>query len=260
MKISKLNLLLIAMCSSYVSAAESSKIFKSYEAEYKATVIVSPAEKKGFYYISFKGFEHDYDNSSLLYKKVKNSDGVGVQYQLSGMNNINFKNNSHRTMINGTSIPYSEVFLDNDSITRVIYSGKADIVQERKVKQEYLDRQLTAISKVEAKSLISSAQKSFSKSCDTRVKLNISWSDFSKKGLKTTPAKTAAYFNALEKICAIDSDYFDAVKSITNIKISLSNDNEEHHAQLNGKTLTLEIGDQVPNIPETSYKLLYNIF
>jgi len=254
----KLYVLLIVLCAFSINATESSKVFRSYEAQYDATTIISPAEKEGFFYIYFNGFEHHYDGNALLFQRVRNNSGYF--YKLSGMPNVIFRSENNRAMINGTSTPYSEVYLDNETITRMLFSNKADITEERKVKKKYLERQLTMVSKVAAKNAIKAATKSFNETCNTRVAIDINWSKFVKGGFKTTPSKTPAYLDALAKICTIDADYAKAVKTVKTIKVVLSQDTDKHHAKLSGDTLTLAIGDRVPNIPETSYQLLYNIF
>lgn len=259
MNIKQLCLLMMAASTACnVAAEESSKVFQSYESPYDASIVISPADKKKFYYIKFNGFEHHYDNNVLLYQKIKSNQGYN--YQLAGMKNVNVKNSQKRAMLNGTNTPYQEVLLDNDSSTRIIYSHTADIVQERQIKQQYMDRQFVVISKVEAKKLIKKANQKITKSCLTSINIDIDWAAFKTAGNKTTPSKTAAYLNGLAKICAIDADYLDAVKTIKMIQIIPSINDDIHKAVLIDNVLSLEIGTQVPNLPETSYKLLYDIF
>ena len=257
MNINKSLILLVSILAFNVNAKISSKVFTSYEAQYDASIIITPTEKSEIYYIKFVGFENKYDGDVLLYTKNKTHDGY--DYKLLGMPTIiNVKDNQHRTSRNGSWTPYLEVFLGDDSVTRVIYSGTIDIVKERKIKQQYLDRQLTVISKVAAKKLITKAQQEFITSCAVSVDVDINWSAF--KEDKVTPAKTAAYLNSLSKICTIDSDYSNAVKSIQKITVTPSESSTQHQAQLVGNELTLNIGKNVPNLPETSFALLFEIF
>ena len=257
MNINKSLLFLASILTFNVNAEVSSKVFTSYEAQYDASIIIIPKEKSELYYIKFLGFENDYDGDVLLYTKNKTSDGYA--YQLSGMPTItNVRDNQYRTSINGTWTPYLEVFLGDDSITRVIYNGRVDIVEERKIKQQYLDRQLTVISKVAARKLINKAQQELNNSCVVNIDVEVDWAAF--KIDKITPAKTAAYLRALSQICILDSDYLNAVKVIQKITVIPSESGTQHQAQLVGNELTLKIGKDVPNLKETSYALLFEIF
>jgi len=241
-------------------AAQSGKIFNSFDAQYQARVIISPAEKSQQYYINYRGFEHHYDNQTLLYKKVKNDLGDGFNYQLIGLPITNVRNNKHKTLIFGTVVSYSEVFLDNDSVTRIAYVGDADIVQQRRVKAQYQERQLKVVSKVAASKMIKQAKSQFEQSCQTAISVNVNWSDFKQQGLKTTPAKLAAYLTALEKVCQLDADYLEAVQEIKQIKLSVSSNIEQHKVELDDGTLSIAIGDQLANLPEISYKAIYDSF
>jgi len=263
MKLYPLALAMASLTIPAVNAAESSKVYVSYEAAYDARIILSPADKDNFYYISYQGFEHSFDGTALLYEKRPNANGRdGFFYKLAGMPSINLQNNNYRTHISGTDVPFYEVYLDNDSVTRVIFQRSADVVEERRVKAKYQSRQLKVLSKVAAKKLVKSAHSNFEKSCKTSISVSIKWPEFAKQGLKATPAKTAAYLDALGKICAIDNDYAQAVQSIKTITVAASSDVDQHQATLSsgGSSLALNIGDQVPNLPETSYRMLFNIF
>jgi len=253
-------LLLLALFSHTVTAAQTSKIFQSVDAEYQARIIIAPAEKSGQFYINYRGFEHHYDNQTLLYKKLKNDLGNGFNYQLIGLPIVNVRSNKHQTLIYGTAVSFSEVFLDNDTVTRVTYVGNADVVQERRVKAQYQDRQLKVVSKVAAAKLIKQAKKQLENSCQTAISVNINWKEFKQQGLKTTPAKLAAYLEALEKVCRLDADYLEAVKGIKQIQVSISDNIEQHQVVLESETLLIAIGDQLANLPERSYQAIYDSF
>lgn len=253
-------LLMLTFFTHSLMAVESSKIFESIDAEYQARIIITPAEKSGFYYINYRGFEHHFDGSTLLYQKLKNDLDDGHHYKLAGLPDVNVRNKQYRTLINGSFVSFSQVFLDNDTVTRIIYVGKADIVQARRVKEKYLNRQLTVVSKVAAKKTVKQAQSKFEASCNTQVVLNIDWSEFKRQGLKTAPAKVAAYLAALEKVCLIDADYLEAVQEINKIEISVSSDIEQHNVRLNDEILSIAIGDQLANLTERSYKAIYDMF
>lgn len=117
-------------------------------------LVIAPAEEKGTYYVNYKGFEHYYDNNTLLYKKFKNDIGKGYYLKLVGMPDINFRTEGHKALLAGSLFSYSNVYLDNDTVTKVIYSGLAGIVKINKInkiKEKYQARQFTVISKVAAK-------------------------------------------------------------------------------------------------------------
>jgi len=251
---------MLALLSQSAYAATTSKIFKSFDAQYQARVIISPAEKSGQFYINYRGFEHHYDNQTLLYKKIKNDLGDGFNYQLIGLPITNIRNNKHKTLIFGTVVSYSEVFLDNDTVTRIAYVGDADIVQQRRVKAQYQERQLKVVSKVASSKMIKQAKSQFEKGCQTAVSVNVNWNNFKQQGLKTSPAKLAAYLTALEKVCQLDADYREAVQGIKHIKLSISKNIEQHKVELDNDTLFIAIGDQLANLPERSYQAIYESF
>ena len=124
------------------------------------------------------------------------------------------RSNKHQALIYGSAVSFAEVFIDNDTVTRDIYVGNADVVQERRVKAQYPDRQLKVVSKVAAAKLIKQEKKQLENSCQTTISVNINWKEFKQNGLRTTPAKLAAYLKALEKVCLLDADYLEAVKDI----------------------------------------------
>lgn len=241
-------------------AIEKTKVYYSFDSEFSATLTVVPAEADDSYYVNFDGFEHHYDGNTLLYKKFKNDIGDGYYLKLLGMPDVNFKNDNYKTLRSGTLVSYSNVYLDNGTVTKVIYSGFADIVKANKIKKQYQQRQLNVVSKVAAKKLIEESVNSFSKTCETNVNIHIDWRQFETQKLKTTPAKLSAYINALENICTIDSDYLEVVQEIEKIDLTPSALADKHKAKIVDKTLFIEVGDDVPNLPETSYKLIHDIF
>ncbi|MBB1340744.1 hypothetical protein H5158_03720, partial [Pseudoalteromonas sp. SR45-6] len=166
----------------------------------------------------------------------------------------------HKTVRSGTLVSYSSVYLDNDTVTKVIYSGLADIVKVNKVKEQYQVRQLNVVSKIAAKKLIEKSVSSFSTTCETNIEIDIDWRQFESQKLKTSPAKLSAYMNALENICTIDHDYLEAVQGIEKIQLIPSVVADKHQAKMSNSVLIIEIGDDVTNLPETSYKLIYDIF
>lgn len=241
-------------------ALEKPKIFYSFDSEFSASLIVVPAEDADTYYLNYNGFEHHYDGNTLLYKKFNNDIGDGYYFKLLGMPDVNFKNENHKTVRSGTLVSYSNVYLDNDTVTKVIYSGTVDVVKVNKIKEQYQVRQLNVVSKVEAKKLIEKSVSSFSTTCETNITIDIDWRQFESQKLKTSPAKLAAYMNALENICTIDHDYLEVVQEIEKIRVIPSGLASKHQAKISSRVLTIEIGDDVNNLPETSYKLIYDIF
>lgn len=241
-------------------AQENPKVYHSFDSEFSATLTVVPAEDENTYYVNYNGFEHHYDGNTLLYKKFKNDIGDGYYLKLLGMPDVNFKNEGHKTVRSGTLVSYSSVYLDNDTVTKVIYSGLADIVKVNKVKEQYQVRQLNVVSKIAAKKLIEKSVSSFSTTCETNIEIDIDWRQFESQKLKTSPAKLSAYMNALENICTIDHDYLEAVQGIEKIQLIPSVVADKHQAKMSNSVLIIEIGDDVTNLPETSYKLIYDIF
>jgi hypothetical protein len=240
-------------------ASSHGKIFYSFDSENEARVIVVPADLDKHYYINYKNFNHSYDNQTLLYKKVKNDSGDGFYYQLADTARVNIRNNSNKTLIHGTLYSYSTVFLDDDSKTKIIYAGDADIVKVRNVKKSYHERQLDVSSKIAAKKHIKSAKDNFNKACKSEVDINIDWNAFIAKKLKASPAKLSSYLNALSKVCVIDNDYLEAVKSITQINVLPSNTPNKQKISLESDTLTIQIANEQPNLPETSYQAIFTI-
>ncbi|WP_283708990.1 hypothetical protein [Pseudoalteromonas prydzensis] len=238
---------------------EKPKVYHSFDSEFFATLTVVPAEGIDTYYVNYNGFEHHYDGNTLLYKKFKNDLDEGYYLKLLGMPDINFKNEGYKTVRSGTLVSYSSVYLDNDTITKVIYSGTADIVKANNIKEQYQVRQLNVVSKVAAKKLVEKSVGSFSTTCETNVEIDIDWPQFEIKKRKTSPAKLSAYMKALENICTIDHDYLEVIQEIEKIRVIPSTQTDKHEAKILNKTLYIEIGDDVTNLPETSYKLIYDI-
>lgn len=242
------------------SSTETSKVYYSYDSERDATLYVVPSSKLNTYYINYQGFEHHYDGETLLYKKTKNDIGKGYHLKLVGMPNVNFRNDGNQTVISGTLVSYSSVYLDDDTVTKVIYQGTTDRAKDRRIIEQYKKRQFETFSKIEAKKLYKKYHESLEKNCNPSIKLDIDWSSFEEKKIKTAPSKLSAYLQSLENICAIDKDYADAVKDIKTIKVTPSNNPETHSAKLIGSELSIQLGVNVENLPETSHKLIYDIF
>ena len=255
-----LSIFLTILTSFTTMSQESSKVYHSFDSEFSATLTVVPAEDENTYYVNYRGFEHHYDGNTLLYKKIKNDIGDGYYLKLLGMPDINFKNEALKTVRSGTLVSYSSVYLDNDTVTKVIYSGTVDVVKVNKIKEQYQVRQLNVVSKIAAKKIIEKSVSSFSTTCETNIEIDIDWRQFESQKLKTSPAKLAAYMNALENICTIDHDYLEVVQEIEKIRVIPSGLASKHQAKISNRVLTIEIGDDVNNLPETSYKLIYDIF
>lgn len=242
----------------FTHAFEHGKIFYSFDSENEARVVIVPAKQKQHFYINYKNFNHKYDNQTLLYKKVKNDLNNGFNYQLTDTSRINIRNNGNKTLIHGTLYSYSTVYLSNDSQTKIIYAGDADIVQARNIKKMYHDRQLDVSSKIEAKKRIKSATETFKKSCNNNTEIIINWNAFVAQKLKVVPAKLSIYLDALSQICAIDSDYLDAVNSITKIHVSPAEQLTKHLVSLENNQLTINIAKDQANLPETSYQAIFD--
>lgn len=238
-------------------ATEHGKVYYSFDSEKEARIIVVPAEEDKYFYINYRNFNHHYDNQTLLYKQIKNTLGDGFYYQLADTSRVNLRNDDDKTIIHGTLYSYSTVFLDDDSKTKVIYAGDADIVQARNVKEAYHKRQLDVSSKVAAKKLIKSAQENFVSACKQDVKITIDWNAFMAQELKSAPAKLSSYLGALSRICALDSDYLEAVNSITQINVSPSDTLTKQKVILDNDLLTIKIANKQPNLPETSYQAIF---
>lgn len=253
--------LFLLLISKYAfSAIESSKIYYSFDTEKEATLFIVPGEKEDTYYLNYVGFEHRFDGKTLLYEKLNNHTGNGYYLKLVGMPNVNFRNDNNQTIISGTLISYSNVYLDDNSITKIVYSGTTDKAKASRVIQQYKKRQFETFSKVEAKKLYKKHLASLIDNCRADLDINIDWSRFENMGIKSAPSKLSAYLQSLEQICKIDSDYAIAIKSIKKIIVIPSQIPTSHSAKLQGSELTIKIGFKVENITETSYKLMYDIF
>lgn len=243
-----------------IAQSEDSKTFYSYDSENEARVMIVPAPQTSHYYIHYKGFNHHFDNNTLLYKKVDNDSDDGFYYQLAGLSSVNIRNNLATTIINGTIYSYSTVFLSDNSKTKIIYSGSADIVKARNVISLYENRQQNVNSRVEAKKRIKESKKSYEKNCQTEIELDIDWPLFNDKKLKTAPAKLTSYLEALEKVCAIDQDYAEVVREIKTVTVTLSKDAQQQALSLQKETLSIGIATAQPNLPETSYQAIFKLF
>jgi len=243
----------------FTQAFEHGKIYHSFDSENDARVIVVPADLDKHYYIHYKNFNHEYDNQALLYKKIKNDSGDGFHYRLADTSRVNVRNDLNKTLIHGTLYSYSTVFLGSDSKTKIVYTGNADIVQARNVKKYYHERQLDVNGKIAAKKQIKLAKANFAESCNSDVNITIDWDAFIAKKLKASPAKLSSYLGALSKICAIDSDYLEAVNSIAKINVIPSNTANKQVVSLSDDQLTIQIANEQPNLPETSYQAIFNI-
>jgi|GEM_PF-2176251 len=258
----KLPLILSAflLSTNVLSATETSKVYYSYDSEREAQLFIVPNEKQDTYYVNYRGFEHHFDEQTLLYKKFKNDIGKGYYLKLIGMPNVNFRNDKDQTIISGTLVSYSNVYLDDGTVTKVIYQGSIDKAKERRIIEKYKERQFETFSKIEAKKLYKKHLKSLNEKCGTQIVLDVAWSNFGKNNLKTTPSKLSAYLQSLEKVCLIDNDYALAVKDIKSVKVLPSSTPDTQSAELNKNELTIQLGNQVENLPEVSYEAIYNIF
>lgn len=242
------------------SATETSKIYYSFDSEREATLFVVPSKKQDTYYLNYQGFEHHFDGETLLYKKAKNDIGKGYHFKLVGMPNVNFRNDGDQTIISGTVVSYSNVYLDDDTVTKVIYQGTTDRAKDRRIIEQYKKRQFETFSKIEAKKMYKKHLESLVLNCNSSIDVDIDWNLFEKMKIKTAPSKLSAYLQSLEAICAIDEDYAEAVKNIKTIKVMPSDTPETHSAKLSSSKLTIRLGNKVENLPETSHKLIYDIF
>ena len=108
----KLPLILSAflLSTNVLSATETSKVYYSYDSEREAQLFIVPNEKQDTYYVNYRGFEHHFDEQTLLYKRFKNDIGEGYYLKLIGMPNVNFRNDKDQTIISGTLVSYSNVY------------------------------------------------------------------------------------------------------------------------------------------------------
>lgn len=253
----KLLTLILAMTLSFsTNAKEKSKVYHSFDADYQARIIVSPAKDKQHYYINFVGFEHEYDNKTMLFKKVPNDLRNGYNFKLAGSERTNLVDQGYQTFIHGTAVSYQTVLLSGDKNTKVIYSGEADINKVRRIEAQYQALQGLAISKVAAKKLIKTANQQLSSHCKQDYQLNIDWPAFNKAQQKTTPGMLASYLLALGRICQIDEDYLAAVQEIDTIEVKLSKDKGKQDIKLQANRLLIAFDNETPNVFETSYNAI----
>jgi len=244
-------------------ASESIKVYRTVVSDYDATVIVMPTDKENTYLLHFKGFEHELDDDVRQYKKILNdpkAPNAGFYFQVDGLNEVNFRNNNKETLLSGTTQPYYEATLPGKASAKLIFSHLGDYREENLLTKKYNAKQGNVISKVEAKRMIKKAQTSFEEQCGHTIKLNIDWTAFSASGEKTAPSMLASYYKALTTVCAIDSDYKQAVTSLVNLNVIPSQIDGTHRATRSGNILKLELNSKVPNVAESSYELIYNAF
>jgi len=244
-------------------AKEFTKIFRSHDANSQGQIVIAPAPSLGFYYIYFDGFEQRYDGSVFLYHKLKNDNHCpGHHYKLCGLTSVNVRDNDYHTLINGTITPYLEIYLEHGFKTEVTFDSNASEDDSKLIEQAYLTHQFIVDTKAQAQCAIDEAHRALEQATGTTLELTIDWLAFTNAQLDYTPAKVAAYLTALIRVSQIDSDYFEAVQAITNIEITPSNISDQHRAALveHETKFLLTIGDNVPNLPETCFDLLYNAF
>ena len=232
----------------------------SFASEYDASITVIPSNIKNQYYLHFKGFEHDIDSNTKLYKKVWNTRDPkdGFYYQLLGTEQVNFRNNMKSTLIHGTIVPYFEVILSDRAPSKVLFAENADIQKVRNRKSKYLEYQNIKESKVSAKKSAYQALDALNTHCAQSTTLDIDWKAFQSKDQKVAPGMLKGHMESLTKICSIDSDYKDAVNAIRSIKLSPAETTGAHSVEIKNNVLTITLDQETPNIPDSSYKLIYN--
>jgi len=241
-------------------AEEASKLYRSFDADFEAEISVVPYGKVDHYLIRFIGFEHAYDDKVALYEKkwVNKDKRSGYYYQMAGTRSFHVRNDEKTTLISGTIYPYLEVFLEDKSPTKIVYSDEVDVAIERNIKKQYLQQQGLVKSKVEAKRLVSQATQELWKQCQKQIDIQIDWQDFNGPESKTTPGMLKFYLGALSKLCREDSDYTMAIKMISAIKVSASIDSQLHSVSLVNSELVIKLDRDTPNIEENSYQAIVN--
>ncbi len=242
-------------------AQESSKVYRSFGAEYEATLSIVPHNTANHYLINFEGFEHEVDGTSKLYEKIWNSRSRndGYYYQLvGGVNQVNFRNNNKSTLIHGTVVPYFEVSLAEKSNTKMIFSGVSNRFDEREIRGKYVLHQGLVESKVEAKRRINTALGELESACRQALEVEIDWPAFQARGMKAAPAMLQRHLQALALLCGADTDYLEAINEITSISVKPAAE-AAHAINLVGTVLSVRFSDLSPNVTEISRKLILEV-
>jgi len=237
------------------------KIYKSINAEIDGTIIISQYGEKDNYLISLQGFEHRNDGETLLYRKKWHNSNLnkGYSYELVGTNTVILRNDGRQTLILGTLVPYSEVYLDRNISTKVVFSENGSQRLHDELVSKYRETQGILESKVKVKSLIKKANDNFASLCSQTLNIDIEWNKFSAINQKTTPGMLKGYLSAMTKICTKDDDYREALKNISTLKVTPSSHKGKDSISIKGNTMFIAIDKDTPNVSETSYQTLLKI-
>jgi len=253
-------LFLCVLVNTAALAGAKTKLYETYEGDVEGTIAVIPTDVENEFLIGYEGFEHAYDKQAFLYtRKPGNSGADSFVYEMNGVGATNFRSDGKRTLINGTSVPYYEVYLPGGLTFRVKYSAEANPNYKAEIQSRYASQQGLTQSKVKAKKSIAAATKAFTESCHSSLVVNIDWDAFEAIDQKNTPAMGSTYLKALQTICAIDDDYKNAIEDITTINISPSSPDSAHAADLQGNAINLQINKHVPNVSRSGYELLFDL-
>ncbi|MCK7544945.1 hypothetical protein MLC59_12310 [Marinobacter bryozoorum] len=253
---------ILVMTFALFSHVAHSKVYQSISPEVDARLVIVPSEGEGSFIIGFDGFGHEYDGQAMLYEKRNNTSDSrdGYYYQMVNAPFTTVRNNGRQTLIQGTIVPYIEVYLNGSDPVPMVLTSSADVAMEQRMLERYEQRQALPVSKVAAKKSVEAAIESFQSGCSTTLEPEIVWSDFSGDEEKAVPGLASHYLNALVEICNIDADYRGAVQDLQSISFTLSDDFGSHKVSLDEATIEVSLASSMENIKESSYRSLFERF
>ncbi len=239
------------------NAEELAKAYRSIEADYDAVIYIIPQQGRDQYLVDYRGFETSIDGKALLYqKKWKNKHDKNLFfYELMGSRVVSIRDEGKSTIRFASVVPFIEVFSDN-TVTKMVFVGNVSVSSIDSVEEKYRSLQGITLSQVKAKSLVAEKLTSLNDSCGSDIEVAVNWKAFSEKGQKTTPSMASVFLESLKNICGKDKDYEDAVKNIQQITVDPIDDTNNRVVSLDQQVLSIRLEENLPNVVETSHRLL----
>ncbi|VAW80074.1 hypothetical protein MNBD_GAMMA12-3273, partial [hydrothermal vent metagenome] len=196
------------------------KIFKSINEHVNARLIVVPYTNNRFLFL-YKNFKHDYDNKTLLYKRVFKRK-PNFYYQLIGYNSRSFTSHGNTIFYKGRTHEYYELNIFRKRTIKMVFVENAKPSVAVKVISQYQKSQGLAANKEAAHKNIQTAIQSFNKQCQSNLSVEVDWKAFNSIKQTTTPGMAPVYIKALERVCLIDNDYSSAARKIKTLVVKPS--------------------------------------
>lgn len=257
----KIGFIIGALCLSLACYAQPdlshSKVYRSLSADVDATITVVPTEDDKQFLLLFKGFESAIDGTAKLYQKTPESSNPadGYHFQLFGTNQVHLRSQGKETLISGSMVPYVEVYLEGRAPIKMIFAYKADIVEARKVQDQYRRYQNIVTSGVEAKRALRQAHSDMLSSCAGSAELEFDGAGFSQKSI---PGMGVTALHALQKVCEQDDDYRVAAKNLKQIRLLASSEKNGFEVQAMDGVLSISFEAQSANLYDRALEALKN--